>query len=165
MKQLISHTELKEYLSYNEKTGQFTWLKTNFKGRVAGRVNCDGYIHIGLKKTVYMGHRLAWFYVHGEWPADQIDHKDRNPSNNAIKNLRQATRNENMWNSAAQRNNTSGFKGVSWCKRTKKWIAFLMFNKKNNRLGSFNTKEEAAAAYQGAARVAFGAFAHYTKAA
>ncbi|WP_313010956.1 HNH endonuclease signature motif containing protein [Brevundimonas sp.] len=165
MNNTITQQELKEYLSYDENTGKFIWLKTNFKGRVAGNVTSEGYINICVKRKIYKAHRLAWFYVHGVWPKDQIDHKDRKRANNAIKNLREATGSENMWNSAAQKNNKSGFKGVSWCKRTKKWIAFLMFNKKNRRLGSFNTKQEAAAAYQGAARVLFGDFAHYTKVA
>ncbi|QCQ98535.1 HNH endonuclease signature motif containing protein [Brevundimonas sp. SGAir0440] len=161
----LTQSLLQEYLSYDEKTGVFTWLKSNRKGKTAGNINNNGYIHIGLCGQAYQAHRLAWFYVHGVWPKDEIDHKDRNRANNAIKNLREATRTQNAWNSEAQVNNKSGIKGVHQCKRTKKWIAWLMHNKKNTRLGSFKTKEEAAAAYQGAATLVFGPFARFTKAA
>lgn len=71
------------------------------------------------------------------------DHKDNNGLNNQRKNLRVCTHSENLLNSGKQKNNTSGFKGVYWCKREGKWLAQIRINKKQTYLGQFNSKLEA----------------------
>ena len=87
-----------------------------------------------------------------------IDHKDRNPLNNCKSNLRYCTYSENNSNSAKQKNNTSGFKGV-W-KSGKGWAAKIMINYKAIYLGSFKDRIEAAKAYNEAAIKYHGEFAH-----
>jgi HNH endonuclease/AP2 domain len=87
-----------------------------------------------------------------------IDHVNRNGLDNRRGNLRLATRSENMWNSAIQVNNTSGFKGVSWVKRDKKWAASIRVFGKTNYLGYFETAEQAHEAYARASAEMHGEF-------
>jgi len=88
-----------------------------------------------------------------------IDHEDRNPLNNQRDNLRSATRSQNKANGKIPKNNTSGYKGVSWDKATQKWYAKITVNKKQINLGRFINKEDAARAYDRAAIKYFGEFA------
>jgi len=81
----------------------------------------------------------------------QIDHKDRNPLNNRKINLRICTHSQNQMNKNKGKNNTSGYKGVYWHKRNKKWAAHIRFNNKKYHIGYFNKKTEAAMAYNKAA--------------
>lgn len=138
---------LKEALHYDPTTGLFTWLisaGSAVKGSLAGSEKSDGYIEIGLDKSVYRAHRLAWLYTTGSCPKDQIDHVDGDRSNNRIANLREATPTQNQWNRAKSTNNTSGFKGVSWHKRRLKYQAHISRGSLGRKtLGFFDTPEEA----------------------
>ncbi len=89
----------------------------------------------------------------------QVDHKDGNGLNNQKSNLRIVTQNENQHNSRKRKDNTSGYKGVSWDKRNKKWVTQIYFQDKQNFLGYFNDKIEAAKAYDKKAIELFGEFA------
>ena len=95
----------------------------------------------------------------GEWPPNQIDHIDRNPSNNQFDNLRLATGTENNRNRAKFRNNKSGLKGVSWSSHAEKWTVRICVDYRQMHLGYFDTKEAAHEAYQQAAREYHGKFA------
>lgn len=152
-------------MSYDAAAGSFTWLvSTTNRIRVGERAGCLdalGYLKIKIHKRIYMGHRLAWLYVHGEWPSHQVDHIDGNPSNNSISNLRTATQFENMRNCGRFRTNTSGHKGVTWHKTRRKWDAKIMSGGKHHFLGSFSTPEDAAAAYAAAAARMHGSFARF----
>lgn len=112
-----NQSEVKKLLRYDEKTGLFTWIGTRSgvlgKDSVAGTVDKKGYIRITVLGKEVMAHRLAWLYVHGTWPENQIDHIDENKSNNAITNLRVVTNGENCCRRGPQKNNTSGVKGVT----------------------------------------------------
>lgn len=88
-----------------------------------------------------------------------IDHKNHDGLDCRRSNLRLANQSQNMANKRIGRNNTSGFKGVSWSKVVKKWHAYISINKKRQHIGYFLTKEDAAAAYGKAARAIFGEFA------
>ncbi len=147
---MITQEELKKILSYDPETGLFTRLidRGRFKkGSVAGGKISDGYMSIMILGTVYQSHRLAWFYVHGSWPAVHIDHIDCNTSNNKILNLREATPRQNQMNRGKNKNNTSGFKGVSWEKRRGKWRSQIQVGEKNKFLGHYDDISDAAKAY------------------
>lgn len=89
----------------------------------------------------------------------EIDHIDRDGLNNRRSNLRTCSRTENMRNRGITKNNTSGYKGVNWNKQNKKWCSRIKVNYKEIYLGNFDSKLEAAAAYNTAARKYFGRFA------
>lgn len=88
-----------------------------------------------------------------------VDHRDSDGLNNSRTNLRLATRSQNKFNSRMSASNTSGYKGVSWHKRQKKWNAYICVNCKLMHLGSFDSPEDAADAYDKAAIQYHGEFA------
>lgn len=88
-----------------------------------------------------------------------IDHIDRDPMNNRRSNLRKATRSQQGMNRKRQSNNTSGFIGVYWNKREKKWVAALKINGKQKPLGYFLNKDDAIKARLRAEKEYFGEFA------
>ena len=93
-------------------------------------------------------------------PGIYIDHIDGNGLNNQKKNLRLCASSENQMNSKLRRNSKSGLKGVSFKKEQGKWVAQIQAHKKRKHIGYFNTKEEAAKAYDETARELFGEFAN-----
>ena len=124
---------------------------------VAGGTHSKGYIVIKCNGGRFYAHRLAWFYVHGVWPVAEIDHKDHNPKNNAIKNLRAATRQQNLVNSRDIIRAESGVRGVR--RVGNRWSATIGLNYKRVYLGTFGDQREAGMAYDRAAIAAFGEFA------
>jgi hypothetical protein len=160
----LTHDRLLEVLSYDPETGKFHWLKRisiriKKVGSEAGSVTPSGYLEIGIDGENYQIHRLAWFYMTGEWPKLQVDHKDTNRQNNKWDNLREATHGQNVQNSGPRKNNKSGLKGVSFDKSVGRWQARIMSERKLYLLGHFDTPEEAHAAYSEKARALHGAFA------
>ena len=93
-----------------------------------------------------------WLYVHGEWPDCDIDHRDGNPSDNRVGNLRMASRAENKANKRKRRDNTSGIKGVVWLSKGRRWNPQITVDGKRKSLGLLMLKEAAEAAYRKAAR-------------
>lgn len=149
----MNHAELKSLVHYNPDTGIFTHTKArpNVKaGTVAGSVYNGGYIRIGVGGTVYLAHRLAWFYVYGEWPNQELDHINRIRTDNRISNLRQANTAENCQNRSRRSDNTSGHPGVCWFKKREKWVARIAINQKRMHLGYFDDIDEAISAYEAA---------------
>jgi hypothetical protein len=146
---LITAEELRTLLSYDPKTGEF---KRKTQIRSDGKVGCvctrSGYVKIMVRNTNYLAHRIAWLYTTGNWPKDLIDHIDGDRSNNSIANLREATPLENQHNRRrANKNNTSGFMGVVYHERAKRFTSTISIRGKNKHLGYFNTKEDAHTAY------------------
>ena len=89
----LTQKKVKQYLNYDPLTGEFTWIvhrRCLKAGSVAGCLY-RGYTSIRISGKQYYAHRLAWLYVYGYFPEHQIDHIDRNPSNNRINNLRHAS--------------------------------------------------------------------------
>ena len=145
----LTAERLREVLYYDSDTGKFTRLKNgcSFRaGDVAGGFR-GGYVQIGVDGTKYSAHRLAWLYIFGAHPKNEIDHVDGDGLNNRIANLREATHSENQQNKSVFKNNSSGFPGVSWHKRSKKWQAFIGYGKSRKFLGHYKDKELAYAAY------------------
>lgn len=154
---------LKEVLSYDSQTGLFVWLKQlGWKGKVgnqAGTRHCRGYVHIMIDQKLYLAHRLAWFYVTGQWPTDQIDHLDCDRSNNRFANLREATNSQNNQNSRKRDGCASKLKGVSWHVSNRMWESRIKRDGLTTRLGLFKTEDEAHSAYCKAANEMFGIYA------
>lgn len=88
----------------------------------------------------------------------EVDHIDGNGLNNQKYNLRLAAHQQNMQNRKVHKNNTSGFKGVSWNKSKQKWVAHISINGKLTYLGRYLTPEEASLVYESKARELFGEF-------
>jgi len=142
---------VRSILDYNPETGVFTWKEGRQrvkKGAIAGTTQASGYIRIMVDGRHYQAHRLAWLFYYGEWPKGHLDHKDRNPANNVISNLRECTFSENHQNSTRSRGSTSKYQGVSWYKKTGKWRARIRVNNKLISLGHFDDEVEAAKAYR-----------------
>ena len=154
---ILTQDRLKELLSYDPETGVFVRIKTTSKkikvGSVAGTLHPDGYRYIQVDRKKFKEHRLAWFYITSAFPPDQIDHINRNKSDNRFANLRAVTRSENMHNQGINCVNTSGYKGVYYHKRDKHWRAKIKLNNVEKSLGAFPTPEEASAAYLAAQRI------------
>lgn len=153
----LTQQRLKELLSYDPETGLFinlTQRRPQAKiGSVAGCKNNNGYIRIMIDGKLYQSHRIAWLYVYGELPENDLDHINEIKDDNRICNLRLDTNQENPHNiSRPQVNNTSGFRGVSWHKWNKKWVARIKLNGKTQHLGFFDTAKEAHEAYLKAKR-------------
>lgn len=141
--------ELKSLLNYDDKTGVFTWRKSNGpvkSGSTAGYVNEKGYILIGIKGKSYRAHRLAWLYFYGEMPSDDIDHINHDKLDNKISNLRVVSNQENHRNVKMSVANKSGYNGVSFCNNRNKWIARISDGTKYLNLGYFVNKMDAVAA-------------------
>lgn len=149
MENRITHARLKELLSYDSDTGIFTRrVRTSNRiqvGDVAGTLTNFGYVSITLDRARYQAHRLAWLYVYGRWPAQDIDHINRLKSDNRIANLRDVSRQVNMLNIDLQTNNTSGVTGVSWHKATNKWRAEITLEGAQKHLGLFDSFDDAVA--------------------
>ncbi|WHS68309.1 hypothetical protein [Lundtoftevirus Lu221] len=93
-------------------------------------------------------YRVIWYFYKGVLPSKQIDHIDRNPSNDSCDNLREVTNECNSWNKGLNSNNTTGIKGVYLQKG--KYIANISIDGKTLYLGTFLTKEQAEVARQSA---------------
>ena len=118
-----------------------------------------GYYCVKLNRKMFYLHRLlAQAFIPNPEKKRIVDHIDGNPLNNSLSNLRWATDLESSRNRKTFSNNSSGFKGVSFHKATGKWRAYIKVDGKLKHLGLFHTKEEAAAAYEKAARELYGEF-------
>lgn len=160
---MMEISEIKEWLRYDAETGKLIWLKVSGKGRIgaaAGTPHAKGYISIGIGRNHFLAHRLAWALHFNEWPSKQIDHINGDKADNRIANLRLATNAENHANRGAQRNSTSGVKGVYWFKPQRKWKAQIQVNGKAIVIGYFVEKSDAIAARLEAEKKYQGAFAH-----
>ncbi len=148
---------LRSVLDYEPETGIFTWkVRTSNSvkvGDVAGGPDGRGYLQISVQSRLYQAHRLAWLHVNGVWPKLNIDHINRNPSDNRLVNLRDVTQKQNLQNRSKPSNNTSGYPGVVWHKRISKWQARIKHNYKHIHLGYFSILEEAIAARKAAEKL------------
>lgn len=156
---MITHDRLKELLRYNPATGEFVRLVSliNFVkvGSVAGHIQKrHGYVRISVDGHSYFAHRLAWLYMTGRFPALEIDHKDRNPSNNCWSNLREATHSQNQANTKVYKTNKIGLKGVHLYKG--RYRAMLSIAGKNKHIGYFGSSSEASEAYKRVASQVYG---------
>lgn len=148
-------------MEYSKHTGLFLWRmqrgnSVTVAGSIAGTTRADGYVRIKIDGNFYRAHRLAWFYVTGIWPSDQIDHKDRNRSNNRWNNLRQATRSQNGANMTRVK---SSLKGAF--KDGNRWRSHIKVSGRCIYLGMFGSPESAHSAYVEAAKKYHGEFSRF----
>jgi hypothetical protein len=161
----ITQEELKIWLRYDPETGSFFWHKSNSNraivGEKAGTLRPDGYTIITINGMRYRAHHLAWLYAYGELPpSTHVDHINGDRGDNRIENLRLASHGENLMNRGRQVNNRAGYKGIWWDKEKQLWAAMIGFNSQKKALGRYETAEEAARAYDAAARLYHGKFAY-----
>lgn len=141
----LTADELREHVNYDPLTGIF---KSRKHGGVIG--SNGKYVVVYVAGRSYLGHRLAWLYVCGEWPTNQIDHIDGNTRNNQISNLREASDIENHQNTKCL--------GYHYHARAKGYCAQIKINKRQKYLGTFKTADAARAAYEAASIKYFGEF-------
>jgi hypothetical protein len=145
---------LKQVLNYDPVTGKFTRLIPAggaAVGSTPGAIDSKGYCQIKIDRRLYLAHRLAWFYVTGQWHPLCIDHIDGNPLNNAFENLRPASKAINAQNRRrASADSKTGFLGVTQKKYG--FVAQIQTNGTMRSLGTHPTPELAYAAYLAAKR-------------
>ena len=158
MRQLISADELRALLSYDPLTGIFRW-RVPVKGRkvnsIAGTPKIgDGRNLIMLNKKRYIAARLAWLYMTGSWPENEIDHKDTDPKNDSWENRRDVPHRVNMQNvrRVSRANQHSTLLGAIFQAKENRWSARIRVNGRTISLGRFDTEEAASAAYVAAKR-------------
>ena len=138
-------------LDFNQETGVFTWKNDGTRGvkagDIAGSKMKSGYVMLSVKGKKLLAHRIAWLFVHGEFPEGNIDHINRNKSDNRIANLRPATYEQNAQNRLKNIKNTSGYKGVTWHKRDERWQAAITVKGKVLHLGYYKVLDDASKAY------------------
>ena len=142
-------------LKFAPETGDFIRLITvrpaQYAGCVAGSLQQNGYVHIGIDRYRYLAHRLAWFVTHGAWPTGQIDHINGIRADNRIENLRDVSPSMNSENQRkARKDSRSGVLGVGCAKGT--WQATITVKQKVLHLGTFETIDAASDAYLKAKR-------------
>lgn len=163
----LSAEHVRSVFDYDAESGVFAFkyqetARAQWNGKCAGKSAgwrmTSGYIGISVGGRQCLAHRLAWLWMTGEWPALDIDHINGERDDNRWCNLREATRRQNIANSHPSNRNSSGVKGVSWCKRRNKWRATIRRNDRYESLGYFIEKDDAAKAYAAASRDEYGEF-------
>lgn len=160
--------ELRLLLEYDPITGELVWKARSrerfndeisckrWNARFAGKPalnskNSNGYLRGTIGGATIAAHRVAYAIHFGNWPAGLIDHVNGIKTDNRIENLRLATQAQNLQNRGKNKNNTSGFKGVYWNKKSKAWLCYIGINGERKFLGTFAQATDAATAYAKAA--------------
>jgi len=161
----LTQERLMEVVVYDPAKGTFKRKcepsRRHPNGRVknTGTRTTKGYISIFVDGSKYLAHRLAWLYMTGDCPQDQIDHIDKNPGNNAWRNLREANNSQNQANTGVRKDNRVGLKGAHYFSKTGQWTSRIRANGEDRFLGYFETPEQAHKAYTLAAASIHGEFA------
>jgi len=100
---MLTGSRLEQMLHYDPETGMWTWIKapnhnSNLNGHEAGNIRLDGYRKIRIDGFAYYASRLACLWMTGRWPVEEMDHIDRDPSNDCWSNLREASSSLNKLN-------------------------------------------------------------------
>lgn len=154
-----------EYLHslFDYKDGELFWKISRFgasRNSPAGSITNRNYRVVYIDYKQQSMHRMIFLYHHGFLPKC-VDHIDGNPSNNKIENLREANNFQNAQNSKNWATNTSGFKNVHICNKTKKWRVRISINGKRVHIGSFEDIELADLVAQEARDKYHGKFARH----
>ena len=143
--QELTQERLKELLDYDPDTGVFVWKVrrggTIVAGSVAGCLHSSGYMHTKVDHKNYKMHRLAFLFMEGSFPPDQVDHINHDRADNRWENLRPVTNQENKRHTSMRIDNTSGVTGV--CREGRKWKVRIQVGEKRIYLGTTSDKDEA----------------------
>lgn len=157
----ISHERLCSLVEYNPSTGEF-YAAAPRQGirhrKRLGHVESNGYRRLMIEGDRFLAHRLAWFYVHRQWPDKDLDHKNLERDDNRIENLRVATDSQNHANTRAKVSK-SGLKGAHWNGARNYWQSYIRVNGRSKFLGRFDNPQAAHEAYAAAAISIHGEFA------
>jgi len=157
----LSKNILNEKFDYVD--GNLIWKKAirkDLNGRIAGTLHSKGYKAVFVCGKAYLLHRLIFLYHYGYMPL-QVDHIDTNKANNTIENLRESSASQNRCNSHILRNNTSGYKNISWDKSRNKWSVTISLSNKTVFSKRFNDLNEAIFAANEARQKYHGVFARH----
>lgn len=151
----ITAEYLRSVLRYNPSTGKFIWLEPRPRIAIGTEAGCmhkpTGRWKIRINGITYFRSRLAWLYMKGAWPLGQVDHLNTDPGDDRWKNLRDGSARSNKENSRRpHRRNKLGLLGV-W-QRGDRFAAHITVNYKTRHIGTYDTPEEAYAAYLTAKR-------------
>lgn len=157
MREPPTQEELRKLFQYEPVTGLLTrkacTANRHTVGELVGTYGARGYLQVGIYSKKYPAHRVIWCWMTGSWPTHDIDHINRDRSDNRWKNLRSVTRSENNHNAGLSRRNTSGHTGVAWDKSRGKWMVSIRSNGSQKYLGRFDDLLTAIAAHEAAKRV------------
>jgi hypothetical protein len=145
---MLTQDELKKYVSYNPVTGYFHSNGVKFSNKEPGeRVGTKhltkGYRYIVVKGKTYREQRVAFLYMTGNWPVNQVDHINGIKDDNRWCNLRDVTPTVNCQNRKLFITNKSGYKGVCWNKQTNKWQVLCRKDGKQMYFGQYADLAEA----------------------
>jgi hypothetical protein len=151
----LTAERLRALVAYDPETGVFTWRTNGYNnvvlaGDPVGGLDEMGYLRAGIKGVKYRLHRLAWLYVYGKWPDNDIDHINGNRTDNRLANLRDVPRQLNVQN-GQKKVGAAGLRGVT--PKGRRFLAQIQCNGRTVPLGRFDTAEEAHAAYVAAKRL------------
>lgn len=153
---------VKLILDYDQTSGIFVWKNRpdvpwwwngRFAGESAGSISADGYRYIKIDRVSYRASRIAWLYVTGQWPTEEVDHENTIRSDDRFENLREATPTQNSYNRNMRSDNKFGATGIHFHKSKGKWQAYIGHGGRLVHLGYFFTKDEAIEARQAAVAV------------
>jgi hypothetical protein len=158
---MLTQARLKELLHYDPTTGIWTRVRCNERrdlvGKQAGSIDGSGYLHIRVDGARYKAHRLAFLYMTGAWPANEVDHRNMSRTDCKWSNLRPATRRLNQANVRVRSDNVTGIKGVTRFKGRYQ-ARINLANGSREFIGSFKSADDAGRAYQARARAVFGEY-------
>jgi hypothetical protein len=157
----LNQQKLLELFEYREGN-LYRRVATNSRLKIGSKVGSTdkkGYVHTSIYGKSYLVHRIIFLMAHGYLPHD-VDHKDKNPSNNHIENLRPATRAQNQYNGTRKRAKNN-LKHVYWIPRLNKWVVRLNINGKVRHIGVFSDVELADLVAQEARNKYHKEFAHH----
>jgi len=141
----------REIFRYDADTGKLYWRKiSGNQVRPGQEITCKsdrGYLYVKFRGKRYKAHRVIWLMTYGSWPKNDVDHIDHDTSNNRLSNLRDVTKRQNHRNLPMFKSNTSGVTGVSFYKRSKKWVVKAYgADGKQKHIGYFADFDDAVAA-------------------
>lgn len=157
----LSAEQVRELLYYDSETGALFWKRrsgddrttkswnTRYAGLRADKARKkDGYRQIGVFGKNYLAHRVVWAYLHGKWPDDLIDHINGVRDDNRAANLRESNDRLNNENIRKKRvDNKSGYLGVHFDKKAKRFRSQIRHNRIAIVIGYFDDPKEAHKAY------------------